>query len=397
MKVLQVVPAFPPAYAYGGPPQSVRSLSAALADRGHDVVVFTTDAKNQRERVVGTASDAVPANVTVRRFRNVSNTLAWRNLHITPGLYRTLLANVEEFDIVHTHGFRLLQTWVAHIASRRTDTQHVHQPRGTARRIDADIESHVFDTLFGRTVLTEAGRVIASSRIESSHFEDITSLPESRIAYIPNGIDEREFADRPPQGNFREEHGINHDALLVLFLGRLHERKGGDLLLEAFAEFIGQRPDAVLVYVGPDDGARSDLEKQASHLDVAGSVKFTGPLYGNAKLAAYQDSDIFVLSSKDQSESFGNVAVEALACETPVIATEVCGVTEWISDDFVETVAPSKQGILRGLQVMTEELPVVTTDAVSDLSWERIAAMTELEYDRLTDEHSGHDERIRKS
>ena len=82
----------------------------------------------------------------------------------------------------------------------------------------------------------------------------------------------------------------------------------------------------MLVVAGPDegDGFRKHLEALAARMGLNGGVLFTGPLYGDAKWAAYRDADVFVLPS--QNENFGNTAAEAVACGTPVLVTDRCGI-----------------------------------------------------------------------
>jgi glycosyltransferase involved in cell wall biosynthesis len=101
------------------------------------------------------------------------------------------------------------------------------------------------------------------------------------------------------------------------------------MILEAFARWQrrqnGSRP-AMLVLAGPDegDGFRQHLETLAAQIGLNGGILFTGPLYGDAKWAAYRDADLFVLPS--QNENFGNTAAEAIACGTPVLVTDRCGI-----------------------------------------------------------------------
>ena len=116
-------------------------------------------------------------------------------------------------------------------------------------------------------------------------------------------------------------------------MGRIHEFKGIDMLVRAFADLVKELDDAKLVIVGPDDGYTSTLKKIVTSLKINDKVLFTGLLFERDKLEAYVDADVFVLPSKSKSESFGNVALEACACGTPVIVTSNCGVSEWISDN----------------------------------------------------------------
>jgi glycosyltransferase involved in cell wall biosynthesis len=131
----------------------------------------------------------------------------------------------------------------------------------------------------------------------------------------------------PDHGQFRAEQGIPSDALLILFLGRLSEKKSPDLLLEAFAELGESIAGRVvwLAFAGPDEsGMQARLEELARTRGVRSRVVFSGPVFGDRKWAAYQDADVFVLPS--QNENFGNTAAEAAACGTPVVVTENCGV-----------------------------------------------------------------------
>jgi glycosyltransferase involved in cell wall biosynthesis len=105
-----------------------------------------------------------------------------------------------------------------------------------------------------------------------------------------------------------------------LFLGRIHPKKGCDLLIEAFAEVGPQYPDMQLVIVGPDQvGLQAALQRQARKLGIEDRVHFPGPLYGADKWNAMTGAEAFVLPS--HQENFGVVVAEAMACGTPVLTT----------------------------------------------------------------------------
>lgn len=384
MRILQVTPVFPPAYAYGGPPRSVYNLSKALVDRGHDVTVLTTDAKNATERVRNYENPEDLDGIETLRYRNLSNQLAWQNVHLTPMLWARTHQLASEYDVVHTHGFRLFQTWNAHLATRRVETPHVHQPRGSVPRTNGSRQKQLFDRLFGRQVLAGAECVIASSESEASQFSSVHPVGDERIETVPNGIDLDEFDLLPEEGTFREEYGIDPEVPMVLFLGRLHERKGGDLLMSAFADLRDTYPEARLVFVGPDEGARESLERQVDDYGLSDDVLFTGPLYDEAKLAAYRDADVFVLPSTDRHESFGNVVLEALACGTPVVVTDVCGVAESLPGRFSISTDPSDSDLTAGIQKLLRrpdpDRKATLSFLDSELSWAAVAERTESIY-----------------
>ena len=139
------------------------------------------------------------------------------------------------------------------------------------------------------------------------------------VVVEPNGIDLREFETLPPPGTFRARYHLPDGTPIVLFLSRLHPKKGLDLLVPAFARI--QPSNAVLVIAGPDeDGYQTRVERWVAECGVADRVLFTGMLTGADKLAALADADLFVLPS--YQENFGIAVVEALAAGTPVVVSD---------------------------------------------------------------------------
>jgi glycosyltransferase involved in cell wall biosynthesis len=151
-------------------------------------------------------------------------------------------------------------------------------------------------------------------------------------------------------------HGISDDVKLVLFLGRLSNKKSPDLLLQAFGE-LSRRLAGIpllLVYAGPDEGGvQARLEQMALQLSVRPRVQFVGPVFGETKWAAYRDADVFVLPS--QNENFGNTAAEAVAAGTPVIVTEQCGIAPLLADEGGLVVRHDAVALSRALErILTE-------------------------------------------
>ena len=134
----------------------------------------------------------------------------------------------------------------------------------------------------------------------------------------PNGLDLSEFQSLPPRGTFRSRHGLPADRPLVLFLSRIHPKKGLELLLPAFARAAG---DAHLVIAGPDDNGHGAIVKRlAADLKLSDRVLFTGMLRGADRVAAFADADLFVLPS--HQENFGIAVAEAWAAGCPTIISD---------------------------------------------------------------------------
>jgi glycosyltransferase involved in cell wall biosynthesis len=146
------------------------------------------------------------------------------------------------------------------------------------------------------------------------------------LALIPNGIDVEDYSSLPTPGEaatlleattLLPEH---EGKRVLLFLSRVHPKKGLAMLLRAWHALGLERRDWLLLIAGPDQGGHLDELKQlVDDLKLARSVVFTGALFGQQKLAAYARADLFILPS--YSENFGVAVAEALAAGLPVITT----------------------------------------------------------------------------
>jgi len=330
MKILQVVPYFHPAYAFGGPVKVVYQISKALVKNGHDVVVYTSDAKDFGSRLNMCFIDKING-IKVYRFRSLSMTFVRKlKFFITPRMVLSARKEVKMFDIIHLHEYTTFQNIIIHHYARKYGVPYILQPHGSLSRIDAWRRLKWFyDVLFGYRLLRDASKVIALSRVEANQYRCM-GVPEEKIAIIPNGLDLSEFANLPPKGAFKRKFGIPEEKKIILYLGRIHKIKGIDFLIKAYAHLINDMhyKDVLLVIAGPDDGYLKEAKSLTSALGISKHVLFTGPLYGQDKLEAYVDSDVVVLPSR--YETFPMTILEAYACGKPVIASKVGGLEDLI-------------------------------------------------------------------
>jgi len=143
------------------------------------------------------------------------------------------------------------------------------------------------------------------------------------------------------KGNFRKKYGLNNHKIL-LFLNRINRVKGLDLLLQSYTELAREINETMLVIVGPDDGYLETMNKLIEKFDITDNILYIGPLYGNEKIEAYVDADVYLLPSL--FESFGNTVVESLMCGTPVVTTENCG-NAYLAKKFGRVVKNDKNEI----------------------------------------------------
>jgi len=234
-----------------------------------------------------------------------------------------------------------------------------------------------------------ASLVVATAEQEQSELVS-GGIAKEKILLRRNGVDAPSVL--PQRGNFREEFEIPANAKLVLFLGRLSEKKSPDLLLKAFAGATGSGPGrerrADLAFVGPDEtGMKARLAKMAKSLGLGERVHFSDALEGEAKWQAYRDADIFVLPS--QNENFGNTAAEAVAAGTPVIVTDQCGIAPLLEDVAGMVVKHDEKDLRGALARLLEDNGLRTKlkegckIAYHRLDWEEPLAEMEAAYQSL--------------
>jgi glycosyltransferase involved in cell wall biosynthesis len=217
-------------------------------------------------------------------------------------------------------------------ACRKRGLPYVLEPIGMFRPIVRNLWlKRMYHAFWGKQLLEGASAVIATSEQEADELA-AGGLTRTKVVLRRNGVERP--ASWPARGTFRKAHSISDDVKLVLFLGRLSIKKSPDLLLRAFGELSGRDAGIpmTLVFAGPDEGGiKEKLDEQATQMGVRTKVQFAGPLFGQAKWAAYRDADVFVLPS--QNENFGNTAAEAVAAGTPVVVTEQCGIAPLLADE----------------------------------------------------------------
>jgi glycosyltransferase involved in cell wall biosynthesis len=308
MNILQIIPYFYPAWAYGGTPRVVFDLCRELVKQGHDVSVYTTDSldknarinravSNQQSAISGPHSafrtphsaigkpetrnpkpetrnpkpetrnpkpetrfyfDAEVEGIKVRYFKNVSNRLAFtQKLFLTPGFFPSLRDVLKNTDIVHLQEYRTLQNVSARKLCKQRGIPYVLSAHGAILRImGREGRKGLFDRLWGWNILKDARKLIALTDQERRQYEQF-GIDGEKIEVVPNGIDLSQFASLPEKGSFRAKYGLD-TCPIILFLGRIHRIKGIDILIDAFAELRREGIECKLIIAGPDDGFKRE-------------------------------------------------------------------------------------------------------------------------------------------
>lgn len=389
MKLAQLSTRYPP--GPGGVERHVQVLSTHLGRRGHRIRVLTSDLRHEFpwERL-----DRSVARRETTEFGSIERLRAWSlpgGLHypFLPGLGRALARGDEA--IVHVHTYGTTQVAAAEQHRRQTGvpfvlSAHFHpitSMHGGAfrRRLRA-----YYDHRIGGPRLRRAGCIIVESHEEERLLAGL-GFPLPPVRIIPPG-----YTPLPPPlppGTFARRYGI--PGPYVLFVGRLAPNKGLRTLVEAFRALADQDPGASLVLVGADGGMDRSLAARGRELGLSSRIFRVGHVEDDALLAAaLRDAQLFVLPS--EYEAFGLVLLEALSQGTPVIASRVGGIPEFIEDGRAGLLVPPAD-----VSALAEALLRLWSDAngaramgrygreqvVPRYSWENVAAQVEQIYEEV--------------
>ena len=235
-----------------------------------------------------------------------------RRLGISPAMRRGLFAH--DATLLHNHGLWMMPNVYAGTVARRRQIPLVFSPRGMLSEWALGFSR--WRKRIAWWVLGQRRAVAATDCFHAtseSEAEDIRRLGfRQPIAVIPNGIDLPDLTSPAPPADREERHS-------VLFLSRVHPKKGVPILVRAWRQVERRFPGWDLVIAGPDErGHLAEVQKLARALELK-RVSFPGPAYGLEKQTLCRRADLFVLPT--HSENFGLVIAEALAFGVPVITT----------------------------------------------------------------------------
>ena len=329
MNILHVVPSFAPCFSHGGVVNASYQIAKKQVENGHDVCVYTTDSCDERLKFKDNY-DVDIDGIRVFYFKNLSNNFKNKLTIDTPvSLIGHLKKTVSDFDIIHIHEHRHSLAIATHRYAKKNSIPYVLQAHGSVLPFfQKEKLKEVFDKLWGFDILHDASRAFALTEVEKEQYLKM-GVSKDRIDIVPLGIDINEYNHLPDEGKFKSKHGIGSEERVILFLGRIHEIKGLDLLVKSFARI--SEDDVKLAIVGGDYGFKEELENLIETLDLTDKVIFPGVLTGENKIEALVDCDIFIMPSR--YESFTTSGLEAMACFKPLILTKNNHIQTWVKDN----------------------------------------------------------------
>lgn len=381
MRLLHITPYYAPAYAFGGVVSAVTGMTQALAARGHTVTVLTTDALDRRQRFTG-SSDEYLSGVRVLRVPNLSVWLrGYLNLSTPWRMSQQAQQLLATVDVLHLHEFRTVENLLSVPLAAQAKIPIVLSPHGTLiYATGRSFLKQAWDTLLSPRIARPIRHVIGLTAQEMSDAQQLWQRLgrfSTTFSVIPNGVHTAEFAQLPDDTVFREQYGISAEKI-ILFMGRLHARKGVEVLVRAF--HAAHLPDTRLVLAGPDEGMLSVIQPLLDE-----KIIITGYLNHEQRLAALAAADVFVLPAI--GEGLSMAVLEAMAAGVPVLLSPGCNLPEVADEGAGVIVEPLIDALAAALNTMLNNAALLQTMGqraqsliAHKFTWEIVAKKLEAVY-----------------
>ena len=356
MKILHITASYKPAFVYGGPIYSVAALSEALVKTEvrslksvsshsllYNVEVITTLANGKEELPYPSGEIKIVEGVPVRYFKRWTKD----HSHFSPALLWHLWKTAKTFDVIHIHSWWNLVSMGSVLICIIKGINPIISPRGMLGDYTFTPSKKFFHQWVGKyllrkctihaTTMMEAKEISATLKIDDTQLKIVDLMSEedvsrkwkveSRKSAANNFIQifvVHNLVQLPTLIHPRKQ--ISDGVLKLIFLSRIHPKKGIELLLEALFE-VDFPFSLTIVGEGATDYLES-LKFKVESLKLSHAVKWIGAVYGDEKFKLLSENDLFVLPSFN--ENFANTVIESLAVGTPVLISENVGLEDYI-------------------------------------------------------------------
>jgi glycosyltransferase involved in cell wall biosynthesis len=374
LKISLVIPSFYPAVVYGGTIFSSLNASKELAKSGHQIFVSTTNTNMYSRLDVETNKFIeLDSNLFVKYY---NETIVDR---LSLPLFWGVKKDIAQADIVHIQAIFNTPTPIALYYASRLNKPILLSPRGVLGNWIMNHGIKFKQTWLNLFIKPYAEKVWWHATSEQEKEEILLHYPTAKVIIIPNGIHLEEFHKRREltKKEYCQKFGFNgrEPSHIIVSMGRLHKKKGFDILIDAFSLLKKDYPDSVLLIAGQDEGEKEKLEDQIERSGFSNDIKILQPVLGDDKITFLSNADVFVLPS--HNENFGNVYAEALAAGTPVIASKntpwreveeaACG--KWIENTAEANVVSLKELLGQDRNALRKN----SINFIQSYNWENIS------------------------
>ena len=355
MKVLHVISSVDP--RGGGPIEGVFSSSHVWAQHGHERHIVSLDPPDA-PCVQQSPIPVFAMGLQGRFYIFLRRRLPWLRYGYTPYLTRWLNSHANNYDAVIVNGLWNYASYGSWRALRKSNvpyfvfTHGMLDPWFNKAYPTKTFFKTLFWKLFEHKVLRDARGVMFTCEEERQLAPQSFSPYVAREIVVGYGARDVEGDPEAQRAAFAAKVPEVQGRKFILFLSRIHPKKGVDLLIQAFARHAAMFPEFDLVIAGPDQtGWQRDLQQLAAKLGVSDRIFWPGMLSGDAKWGAFRAAEFFVLPS--HQENFGIVVAEAMALSKPVLITNKVNIWREIEQDGAGLVVDDEfEEIAAGLREM---------------------------------------------
>jgi glycosyltransferase involved in cell wall biosynthesis len=330
MKIGIVCPASLPATQFGGILFLGIDLARELSNEKHQVIIYTTDldfANNPK-----TFNKKLPKEENIQNFK-IKRSHVWFSIKlffINPGMYFRMMN--DQYDVIHTIGIRSFQSFIAALVAKKKKIPLIISDQG-GLTTHPDLQNnsvwtkilYKIQSPMIKFVISQAKKIIVANEYEKKIFSELTD--ENKIEVVKNGIN---LENMKSTVDFKKKYDINHD--YFLFLGRFHEVKGLDTLLEAM-NLIKNHPlmsTTKLVIMGVDFGFEKKMLMMIKEMNLDNVVKIIKNPPREDVISAYGESEFLVLPSRWELSPL--TPLEGFAFKKPTISTKAHGIPYTLHD-----------------------------------------------------------------
>lgn len=351
MNILHVIPSYKPAYVYGGPIYSSSALCEQLVAEGHKVTVVTTTANGKEELNVQDGVVQQVDGVDTIYFKRLTKD----HTHFSPGLIRYLYRNIRKYDAVHIHSWWNLVSIFTLLVCYVRKVRPVLSPRGMLSdyilETNHNFQKKIIQKVVGDPLLSKV-KFHATSLAEVHEIKKM--YPASQVAEIFNfvTVPDGPVAPKTVQQKIR-----------FVFLSRIDPKKGLELLFKGLSMVSFPYE---LTIAGPyKDDYLEQLKALTHEYGIEPHITWVGPVYGDAKFRLLREHDVMVLTS--YNENFANIVIESLAMGTPVLISNMVGLSTYISDNqlgWISGIDPENiKEVLEQVYAERDRLPAMSAAA----------------------------------
>jgi len=337
LNILHITPSYKPAYIYGGTTVSISRLCEAQADllknlnkKTNKVTVYTTTANGKDELEIDSNKPILVDNVEVWYFKRQTKD----HTHFSIGLLKKLFQTAQNFDAIHVHSWWNTVVIFSVLLCILKGVKVIVAPRGMLGEYTLQSQKKspksIFHKFIGKKLLKKS-YLHLTAQIER---EEVNYIKDNRVFVLPNLL-----SIPTNQNKITQENKIIEDSktFKLVFMSRIHHKKGIEILIEAIAQFNNQNDTNAKINLQLDLIGKSEsieyensLKNLISKKNLEDKVNWIGWLEGNQKFEHLEKSDLFVLPSFN--ENFANVVIECLSTGTPVLVSDKVGLANYVKE-----------------------------------------------------------------